>query len=531
MQVPTLGELARCSRRSTAALPFPPEAMRVPRGKTAGTQKVALPPGYLDHLDDDTPPGPEAETAAREARKRGEKKNARALGKHWTTLLVLDRVQPLWPSRSPLNSLIARRPPSCADCRGARRRVVRHHRPRRGETTPFALRARSPGGRDGAREGHDPEHARRGAGRSASFPPKVEGETVGLGPFSFRYDAGAGTLSGVVPEGLAPVYRIPLVLRRVERVEAPARPAPDGSLVQPVVDLRGGLAPLGRARRTPTASCTSGGQDGQVHAVEARTGRRLWVFSAGGAVRTRPTVAAGSVYVPADDGFLYKLNASGGEVAWRVRVVEKAIERLPFDNPRSRYDRFGSDVTVKDGRLYLGTHDGNVLAVDAATGARLWTFATGDAVLAAPAVDAGPRLRGELRQARLRPRRGERGAPLEAGHAGRGRLDAGGGRGPAGRGQPGLRRPRPRRGDGRGGVEEVRLVLVDRVVGDACGRGWRTWARPTRPPSSPSTRPRGGASGRPTCWAGPGASRRSPRRGSTAARRARPATRPATGPG
>lgn len=35
---------------------FPPSAMRVPRGKTAGTQKVALPDGYLDELEDDTPP-------------------------------------------------------------------------------------------------------------------------------------------------------------------------------------------------------------------------------------------------------------------------------------------------------------------------------------------------------------------------------------------------------------------------------------------------------------------------------------------
>jgi len=41
----------------------PPEAMRVPRGKTGGTQRVALPEGYLDHLDDDTPPGVEAEAA------------------------------------------------------------------------------------------------------------------------------------------------------------------------------------------------------------------------------------------------------------------------------------------------------------------------------------------------------------------------------------------------------------------------------------------------------------------------------------
>ena len=41
--------------------PFPPGAMRVPRGKRGGTQKVALPVGFLDDLDDATPPGAEAE--------------------------------------------------------------------------------------------------------------------------------------------------------------------------------------------------------------------------------------------------------------------------------------------------------------------------------------------------------------------------------------------------------------------------------------------------------------------------------------
>jgi nifR3 family TIM-barrel protein len=45
------------------SLPFPPDAMRVPRGKSAGTQRVSLPEGYLERLDDDTPPGIEAEQA------------------------------------------------------------------------------------------------------------------------------------------------------------------------------------------------------------------------------------------------------------------------------------------------------------------------------------------------------------------------------------------------------------------------------------------------------------------------------------
>jgi nifR3 family TIM-barrel protein len=63
MQVQTMDELvaglAECDRDQ----PFPPEAIRVQRGKTGGTQKVVLPEGYLDDLDDATPPGVEAETA------------------------------------------------------------------------------------------------------------------------------------------------------------------------------------------------------------------------------------------------------------------------------------------------------------------------------------------------------------------------------------------------------------------------------------------------------------------------------------
>ena len=37
--------------------------MRVKRGKKGGTQRVALPEGYLDDLESSTPPGPAAETA------------------------------------------------------------------------------------------------------------------------------------------------------------------------------------------------------------------------------------------------------------------------------------------------------------------------------------------------------------------------------------------------------------------------------------------------------------------------------------
>jgi len=63
MHVTSLAELQAVLDTADRSQPFPPEAMRVPRGKTAGTQKVALPEGYLDDLEDATPPGILAEAA------------------------------------------------------------------------------------------------------------------------------------------------------------------------------------------------------------------------------------------------------------------------------------------------------------------------------------------------------------------------------------------------------------------------------------------------------------------------------------
>jgi nifR3 family TIM-barrel protein len=63
MHVTALGQLEEILASIDRSQPFPPDAMRVPRGKTAGMQKVALPAGYLDDLEDATPPGAEAETA------------------------------------------------------------------------------------------------------------------------------------------------------------------------------------------------------------------------------------------------------------------------------------------------------------------------------------------------------------------------------------------------------------------------------------------------------------------------------------
>jgi nifR3 family TIM-barrel protein len=61
MQISTLADLRQALEQVDAAQPFPPSAMRVPRGKGSGTQAVSLPENYLLDRDDATPPGADAE--------------------------------------------------------------------------------------------------------------------------------------------------------------------------------------------------------------------------------------------------------------------------------------------------------------------------------------------------------------------------------------------------------------------------------------------------------------------------------------
>jgi nifR3 family TIM-barrel protein len=63
MKVSSLAELDAVLAGLDREQPFPASAMRVPRGKSSGTQKVSLPEGYLDDLQDATPPGADAEDA------------------------------------------------------------------------------------------------------------------------------------------------------------------------------------------------------------------------------------------------------------------------------------------------------------------------------------------------------------------------------------------------------------------------------------------------------------------------------------
>jgi outer membrane protein assembly factor BamB len=140
-----------------------------------------------------------------------------------------------------------------------------------------------------------------------------------------------------------------------------------------------------------------GGDDGNIYAVDSETGRQIWKRTTGGPAPCTPAIANGTVYAGSYDGKFYALNAKTGAIKWKFategerRFEAKGIHGLQSRNQTiaDQYDVFLSSPVVVQGSVYFGSGDGNLYALDAATGESKWKFKTGDVVHASPAYADG----------------------------------------------------------------------------------------------------------------------------------------------
>lgn len=101
---------------------------------------------------------------------------------------------------------------------------------------------------------------------------------------------------------------------------------------------------------------------GTLFAFDAKSGSVEWRYSGGGRQFSAPAVGAGRVFLnrPARRGRLVALTAETGEEKWSI--PHGTDTTAAFSTP-----------TVRDGRVFLGSHDGHVYVLDAASGRILWT--------------------------------------------------------------------------------------------------------------------------------------------------------------
>jgi outer membrane protein assembly factor BamB len=137
-----------------------------------------------------------------------------------------------------------------------------------------------------------------------------------------------------------------------------------------------------------------GAENGNLYALDAKTHGLLWLYHARGGIASTPAVADGIVYFLDRAGNVHALKAADGSPRWAFRTQGEALfaahgmfglprDGQPVPDP---WDVYLSSPLVHDGTVYVGSSDGHLYALDAKDGKLAWAWRTGGMVHSSPAL-------------------------------------------------------------------------------------------------------------------------------------------------
>ncbi|MBN2317254.1 MAG: PQQ-binding-like beta-propeller repeat protein, partial [Sedimentisphaerales bacterium] len=116
--------------------------------------------------------------------------------------------------------------------------------------------------------------------------------------------------------------------------------------------------------------------DCKVYALDAVTGKTRWTFFTDGPVRFAPVVWRDRLFVASDDGYLYCLTATDGQLLWKLRGGPKDEMLLGNDRMISRWPARGGPVVINNILYFCAgiwpTEEIFVYAIDPSSGKVLW---------------------------------------------------------------------------------------------------------------------------------------------------------------
>jgi outer membrane protein assembly factor BamB len=133
--------------------------------------------------------------------------------------------------------------------------------------------------------------------------------------------------------------------------------------------------------------------DTYLYAIDQETGKEKWKFKSRMPIASSPAVAGGTLYFVSSSGALAAIDTATGKIKWASATeYERKFEAKNLHGYPSvaqtvpdAWDIYTSSPAVANGKVYFGSGDGNVYAVDAESGVLQWKFPTKDVVHASPA--------------------------------------------------------------------------------------------------------------------------------------------------
>lgn len=140
-----------------------------------------------------------------------------------------------------------------------------------------------------------------------------------------------------------------------------------------------------------------GSTDHNLYAIDLETGMQKWKFETKSRITSSPAAAGKKVYFGSYDGAFYALEATKGQLIWKFQTAGErrfAGKHLHGAQPVAEtmpdpFDFYLSSPALWNGAVYFGSGDGNIYALDMASGKLRWKFQTGDVVHASPTISDG----------------------------------------------------------------------------------------------------------------------------------------------
>lgn len=113
----------------------------------------------------------------------------------------------------------------------------------------------------------------------------------------------------------------------------------------------------------------TGAKDGFVYKVDATNGNVIWKFKTDGIVRSTPAIDNNLVFFGDTEGVLYAVDLNDGKEIWRFKTIGNGLKNEDFG-----FDRRAiiSSPTVANDKIIFGCRDGFFYAISKTSGKELW---------------------------------------------------------------------------------------------------------------------------------------------------------------
>lgn len=133
-------------------------------------------------------------------------------------------------------------------------------------------------------------------------------------------------------------------------------------------------------------------ENGNLYSFNLDNKQFNWLYHTEAGIASTPVVAGGRIYFLSRDGFFYALEQATGKRLWRFATGGEArfaaiggyglpAAMGPVPDP---WDFYLSSPLVHNGKIYFGSSDHHLYALDASSGELIWSFDAGDSIHSSP---------------------------------------------------------------------------------------------------------------------------------------------------